>query len=108
MYMIEQSELETLIKFNANITVVDVRKKPAVEKEPAMIQGATWQDFQDVPAWADSVKSGNVVIVYCVHGHEVSQSAAAGLRQAGIDAFYLRGGMHVWQERSGPLTLAKT
>jgi len=108
MNMIEQSELETLIKFNANVTIIDVRKKPAVEKEPAMIQGATWQDYEDVSSWADSVKSSNVVVVYCVHGHEVSQSATAALRQMGAQAYYLRGGMHAWQERSGPLTLANT
>ena len=40
MNSIEQSELETLFKFGANVTIVDVRKKPALEKEPAMIQGA--------------------------------------------------------------------
>lgn len=37
MNSIEQSELETLFKFGANVTIVDVRKKPALEKEPAMI-----------------------------------------------------------------------
>jgi len=106
MNSIEQSELETLFKFGANVTIVDVRKKPALEKEPAMIQGAVWQDFQNVPAWADSVKSSTTVVCYCVHGHEVSQSAVANLRKAGINAYYLRGGMQQWQTRSGPLTLS--
>ena len=69
MNSIEQSELETLFKFGANVTIVDVRKKPALEKKPAMIQGAVWQDFQNVPAWADSVKSSTTVVCYCVHGH---------------------------------------
>ncbi len=105
MNSIEQSELETLLKFSADVTIVDVRKKPAIEKEPAMIQGAVWQDFQNVPAWADDVKS-NTVVCYCVHGHEVCQSAAANLRKAGVEAYYLKGGMKEWQERSGPLTLS--
>ncbi len=105
MYSIEQSELETLFKFNANVMIVDVRKKPAIEKEPAMIQSAVWQDFQNVSAWADSVKSDSIVVCYCVHGHEVSQSAAADLRKAGVEAVYLKGGMQAWQERSGPLKL---
>lgn len=105
MAMITQDELETLIKFNADLHIVDVRKKPAVEKDPAMIQGAVWQDFQDVPAWADSVSTGAAVICYCVHGHAVSQSAAAKLHVHGITAHYLQGGFDAWQARSGPLSL---
>ncbi|MDP1782875.1 chromate resistance protein ChrB domain-containing protein [Hydrogenophaga sp.] len=33
------------------------------------------------------------VVVYCVHGHEVSQQAAATLRQAGWNARFLAGGI---------------
>ncbi len=105
MNFIQQTELETLIKFGASVTIVDVRKKPAIEKEPAMIKGAVWQDFENVPAWAESVRSANVVVCYCVHGHAVSQRAVENLRKAGIEAYYLRGGMKEWQERSGPLKL---
>lgn len=105
MYSITQDQLETLIQFKSAIHIVDVRKKPAVEKEPAMIQGAVWQDFQDVPAWLSAVDDGCPVVCYCVHGHEVSQSAAAKLREHGIDAYYLRGGFENWQAGSGPLTL---
>ncbi|WNK01568.1 rhodanese-like domain-containing protein [Thalassospiraceae bacterium LMO-JJ14] len=105
MSMITQDELETLIKFKAPVHIVDVRKQPAVEKNPAKIQGAVWQDFQNVKAWADSVNDGLPVVCYCVHGHEVSQSATAELRSAGISASYLRGGFEAWQQRSGPLAL---
>lgn len=105
MYSIEQEELETLFKFGANVTIIDVRKKPAVEKEPAMIQGAIWQDFEDVSSWSGSVYDDDIVVCYCVHGHEVSQSTVANLRKTQINAFYLRGGMQQWQTRSGPLKL---
>jgi len=107
MYSIEQSELETLFKFNANVTIIDVRKKPVIEKEPAMIQGAVWQDYEDVSSWSGSVYDDDIVVCYCVHGHEVSQSAAAALRKDGVKAYYLKGGMQAWQERSGPLKLEK-
>lgn len=105
MSKITQDELETLIKFKAPLHIIDVRKKPAVEKEPAMIQGAQWQDFQDVRAWVGALADGRPVVCYCVHGHEVSQSAVAKLREAGIDAYYLQGGLEAWQARSGPLNL---
>ena len=45
-------------------------------------------------------------IVYCVHGLEVSQQAAADLRSAGWDAVYLEGGIEGLVERALP-TLRK-
>jgi len=105
MHMISQEELETLIKFSAPLHIVDVRKKPAVEKDPAMIREAIWQDFQAVPSWSAKVNTGAPVVCYCVHGHAVSQSATAALREAGVTAYYLQGGFEAWQARSGPLAL---
>lgn len=105
MHSITQQELETLINFDAPVHVIDVRKKPAIEKDPAMIRGARWQDFQDVGSWADTVSDGKPVVCYCVHGHEVSQSAVAKLRERGVRAYYLREGFEAWQARSGPLSL---
>jgi hypothetical protein len=42
------------------------------------------------------------VVVYCVHGHEVSQTAAASLANAGIDAAYLAGGIARWRDEQLP------
>ena len=42
------------------------------------------------------------VVAYCVHGHEVSQGAAATLRKAGIQAAYLEGGIAGWKEQHLP------
>jgi hypothetical protein len=39
--------------------------------------------------------------VYCVHGHEVSQDAAASLNAAGFDARYLQGGIAGWRAHGG-------
>ena len=43
------------------------------------------------------------VVCYCVHGHEVSQGAAAAIRDLGIDARYLKGGIEDWKTASGRL-----
>ena len=40
--------------------------------------------------------SGSRVVVYCVHGHEVSQGIAAALSEDGLDAGYLIGGIEGW------------
>ena len=41
-------------------------------------------------------------MAYCVHGHEVSQGVAASLRQAGIQAAFLEGGIVAWKEQGLP------
>jgi hypothetical protein len=43
------------------------------------------------------------VVVYCMHGHEVSQAVAKALGEHGIAARYLEGGIEAWKEKEGPL-----
>lgn len=105
MHVIEPLELETLIKFGAEIVLLDVRKKAAADKEPARIAGAAWRDHEAAADWAGEVPDGVVTVCYCVHGHEVSQRATRTLRDAGKNAYYLRGGLESWLARSGPLAL---
>jgi len=45
----------------------------------------------------------DVLIVYCVHGHEVSRITAMRLRAADLKARYLRGGIEGWQAAGRPL-----
>jgi hypothetical protein len=46
-------------------------------------------------------------VVYCVHGHQVSQSAAALLRSLGVRARYLEGGIEAYRESGGPVVSKK-
>jgi hypothetical protein len=42
--------------------------------------------------------------VYCVHGHEVSQNVAKALREQGLDAYFLEGGLEEgWKSNGGTL-----
>ena len=41
------------------------------------------------------------MVVYCVHGHEVSQQAAQTLMAQGLDARMLAGGLAGWREQGG-------
>jgi rhodanese-related sulfurtransferase len=66
--------------------VVDVRKRPAYLAAPDMIRGALRRDPDKLGALP-----GDDVVVYCVHGHEVSQGAAKAL-----GARYLEGGIEHW------------
>ena len=95
----------------SDVTILDVRKKPVYDEDAVVIAGATWRDPATIDEWApglagdlDVDKDGDrPVVCYCVHGHEVSQGAAAALRDLGIDARYLEGGLDDWKATGGGL-----
>jgi hypothetical protein len=72
--------------------VVDVRKRPAFLAAADMMRGALRRDPEALDAWAGTLPSRADVVVYCVHGHEVSQGVARTL-----GARYLEGGLEHWE-----------
>jgi rhodanese-related sulfurtransferase len=82
-------------------TVVDVRRQPAFDADSQIIPRAIRREPESVADWMHDLEPWRPVIVYCVHGHEVSQNAAMALRAAGLDANILDGGLEGWRERGG-------
>jgi rhodanese-related sulfurtransferase len=82
-------------------TLVDVRRAPAFDEDPHIIKGAVKRAPEAIAAWARDLEPWRPVVVYCVHGHEVSQNAAAFLRAAGFEARHLEGGIAGWRESGG-------
>ena len=72
-------------------TIIDVRRKKAFDDSDQIIAAAEWIDHEKAADQAS--KLTGAAIVYCVHGHEVSQNAATALRYEGIDAVFLEGGI---------------
>ncbi len=87
----------------AGVPLLDVRRAATYAKASSQIGGAHWRDPAAVATWVGELTAGSRVVVYCVHGHEVSRSAALQLRAAGIDAHFLRGGIEAWQAAGLPL-----
>jgi rhodanese-related sulfurtransferase len=84
--------------------LIDVRRTPAFRAAKDMAAGAVRRDPAAVASWAKILPGGAGVVVYCVHGHEVSQDAARALRDAGIGARYLEGGLEEgWKAAGGAL-----
>jgi rhodanese-related sulfurtransferase len=76
--------------------VFDVRRGAAFDGDDRMIVGAIRRPPEAVEAWGRELRPGRDVVVYCVHGHEVSRGVAAALRVAGVSASYLEGGIADW------------
>jgi rhodanese-related sulfurtransferase len=83
--------------------VIDVRRRPAFQEADSMISGALRREPEEADAWAKSLPKAGAVVVYCVHGHQVSQGAAAALAQRGIAARYLEGGIEHWKAEAAPV-----
>lgn len=83
------------------ILLLDVRKRPAYDESGRRIEGATWRDPFAVDAWVDALPRDRPVVVYCVHGHEVSHGVRDALIERGIDARLIAGGYEAWVEAGG-------
>ena len=85
--------------------VIDVRRNERWQEAPDLVRGALRRDPEQVEAWRKTLPSGADVVVYCVHGHEVSQNVATALRAVlpALGARYLEGGIEHWRAEGGDL-----
>jgi rhodanese-related sulfurtransferase len=83
--------------------LIDVRRCPVFEADELIIAGAVCRTPEEIERWGREIAPGSPVVVYCAHGHEVSQRAAAILREIGAAARYLEGGIAAWAEAKLPL-----
>ena len=87
--------------------IFDLRRRPAFEADGRLIPGARWRDHLTVADWAAAIRETAEIVVYCVHGHQVSQSAAARQRALGRGVRVLRGGIGAWVAAGGPTLAAE-
>ena len=76
--------------------VIDVRRNQRFLESPYLLKGALRRDPDRVAEWKQTLPRAAQVVVYCVHGHEVSQNVARAL-----GAQYLEGGIEQWREEGG-------
>jgi rhodanese-related sulfurtransferase len=101
---ITASQLKSELAGKQQPLVIDVRRTPAFRGAPDMAAGALRRDPAGVESWAKVLPRASSVVTYCVHGHEVSQNAAKALRDLGISARYLEGGLEEgWRAAGGEL-----
>ena len=87
--------------------VLDVRRDPAFQASPLLMCGSLYRAPERVDQGQVDFPPTHRIVAVCVHGHEVSQDAAATLRARGYDATYLIDGIEGWIAADFP-TLRKT
>jgi rhodanese-related sulfurtransferase len=78
--------------------VIDVRREERFLESAYLLRGALRRRPDRIDDWKTTLPAAASVIVYCVHGKEVSQNAAKTL-----NARYLEGGIEAWRESGGEL-----
>jgi hypothetical protein len=68
-----------------------------------VLPAARWRDHTATGDWSQQLPADCEVLVYCAHGHNVSQLAAASLRERGHRARSLGGGIEAWRQAGHPL-----
>ena len=77
--------------------LLDVRRAEARAADGSDIPGGVWRDPALWLDWKNGVGNAWPVVVYCAHGHEISQGLTAALRAMGVDARQLEGGISAWK-----------
>jgi rhodanese-related sulfurtransferase len=96
---ISANELNALVGTARCPLIVDVRREAAFKSAPTRVAGAVWHDHIS----ADRLAADRAIVVYCVHGHNVSEIAASKLRQAGACVRMLEGGIEAFEAMGGLL-----
>lgn len=94
---ISPAELEQLLDEGADIKVLDVRRAEHRTDVAHPIPGAQWKDPARIAEWCTELDDVGEIIVFCVHGHNVSQGARDYLRKRGLRARIVEGGIEAWQ-----------
>ena len=64
--------------------VVDVRRKEVYDASNEIIAGAIWKDPAQVDQWIAEMPREQSIIVYCVHGHQISNGVLDRLHAGGF------------------------
>ncbi|MGC1440588.1 MAG: Fe-Mn family superoxide dismutase [Burkholderiaceae bacterium] len=66
------------------------------------LPGAAFYPSEAIDDWLNAIPKKQPVVVYCLYGYQVSSQAVARLREHGIDARQLLGGIASWRAIGGP------
>lgn len=95
---ISSPELKQMLNESVPVKVLDVRLQQDREPVEHPVPGEQWRDPEQVDNWSAELGPNDTVVVYCVHGRWVSQGVCGKLREKGLRARYLEGGIEDWNK----------
>ena len=98
-------EVRAMLDAGKKVQFIDARPTHYVTRTQEIVAGAVWRDPERVQEWAGELSRTDPVVVYCVYGFHVGCRTAMALRDAGLDAAYMKGGHSGWKAIGGPMKL---
>lgn len=95
-------QLSRLIGTPKAPALIDICVDDDFNNDPRLIPGAFRHPFQEIAVLAPKL-AGKRVVVICQQGRKLSQGAAAILRNLGIAAETLEGGVFAWRDAGEPM-----
>ena len=95
-FFISATELWQHFILARSVRIFDVRRAQALSADSRFLPGARWRSHLAANDWAEGLPEEQLIVLNCMHGHNVSQIATAQLREAGYNARTLRGGVDGW------------
>ena len=102
---VSPEEVRAMLEAGKKVQFIDARPEHYVSRMQEIIEGAVWRDPERVGDWAGQLKKDEPVVVYCVYGFHVGCRTAMALRDAGLDAVYMKGGHSAWKALGGRVKL---
>ena len=99
------AQLSRLIGTTKAPVLVDICIDEDFNEDPRLIPGSFRHDFRYVSTLAPTLANRRVVVI-CQKGKKLSQGAAAVLRDRGIAAETLEGGIFAWRDAGEPMVPA--
>ena len=99
---IDNAAAHRLLQDNPGLVVIDARLAADAAAVPVGLQGARRAPPDQIDAIAAKLPKGSKALVYCAWGFEIGSDCAAKLREHGIDAVALAGGIGTWRANGLP------
>lgn len=96
-HMVDTQAARRLIENDPNIFVIDARLADDAASVPVQLPRARRAPPNQVDTVAASLPRGAKAVVYCAWGFEIGGDCAAKLRERGIDAVAVAGGIGAWR-----------
>lgn len=101
-HMIDAPAARAMLEANPDLLVIDARLALDATTVPVRLRGARRAPPEKVDEIAASLPQGQKALVYCAWGFEIGGDCAAKLRERGVDAVTLAGGIGTWRANGLP------
>ena len=84
-------------------SIFDVRRAEAYAGSAHVLPTARWREHTLADDWSRSLRPDADIVVYCVHGHQVSQLRLPRCAKRAPERAVLKGGFDAWRSSGAPV-----